>query len=316
MNWMKLFMPALFMSFADGDGVTDEGDKTDLNNKGDKGDAGAGDEGDKGDTGDDKSGKTESWADGLDDNFKTDPTLTKFKSVNDLAKSYKELESKLGKDKIVSPKDDWGDDDWAEFYNATGRPEKAENYEFSKVEFPEGMKAQEDNTAYQAMAHKHGLSQKQADGMYADFMQGEIDKYNAAAEKNKVSREEAETELRKDWGEAFEKNAKIAEKTFLENANEGAIEKFKKEGWGNDPDMVRLFAKLGLERSEDNLGEGKPPEGVLTPAEAQKKIAEVNGNTAHPYWLKDHPEHKFAKEQMESWYKMAHPEEASDIITE
>jgi len=278
---------------------------------------GGDDDGAKGDKTDDSKGDDKNWTSSLDEDVRQDPSITKFKNPNDMAKSYKHLESKLGKDKIVKPQDTWTENEWNEFYDSTGRPKDSKEYKLTEVELPEGMESTgEDMGVYKDAFHKAGLSQKQADGLYQNYVGVEKLKFEADIKTATEAKENAQNQLRKDWGKAYDKNIKLAETTFMSLADTEAKELFVKEGFGNNPSIIRMFAKIGAERSEDNIGEGKREEGVLTPDEANKKIAEVNGNKEHPYWIKGHPEQKFAKEQMEAWYAMAHPEEKSDVVSD
>jgi len=256
------------------------------------------------------------WTGNLDEDLRDDPSITKFKTPNDLAKSYKNLESKLGKDKILAPKDDWTEKEWGAFYKASGRPDTHDGYQLTSVELPEGMTLAEDNSAFQQMAFNRGLNQAQADGLYKDWVAARVDDFNSAKTTAEEARTTASTELRKEWGAKYEKNLKLAERTFMENASEELKAAFNREGWGNNPDMIKLFAKLGQERSEDTIGETLKTEGLLTPDEAQAKINKVMGDKKNPYWNKEHPEHQGMQDQMDGWFKMAHPENNADVIND
>ena len=261
----------------------------------------------------DKGGEEKSWTDDLDPEYRDDPSISKYKSANEMAKGVKNLVSKLGADKIASPKDDWTKEQWAEFYDSTGRPAE---YNFEAVSVPEPMQGDDGGDIFKEMAHEHGLSQKQAEGIFQTYLNKANENIEKAKTEQAEQRVEARTELRKEWGAKYPANMKLASKTFMEEATEEQKAKFIKYGWADDPDVIKLFAKLGGERSEDVIGDGTIADGVKTPDEAQQAIAEIKGNKEHPYFIKGHPEHEIAKARMDELYAQAYPEEKSDVITE
>lgn len=303
----------------DGDATAKaEADKIAAEAKAAEGKDGDGDADGKGNKSGDQGSKAESWHGQLDEEYRQDPSITKYKTPNDMAKGLKNLVGKLGADKIVAPKEDWGQEQWDEFYNAAGRPAAPDGYKITEVEAPEGMKQGIETEKFMEIVHKRGLSQEQADGLYQDMFEIQKDRYDEAMKANTEAMESAENVLRKEWGAAFEKNVKLSEKTFMALANDAAKAKAEKEGWGNDPDMIRLFADIGRERSEDNLGDGKAIDGVLTPDEAKAKMDAIKGaamaDPLHPYVNKQHPEHDALVAQMDDWAKMAYPEEDPSVI--
>ena len=320
---------AMIMPFADGDGggdgggddkggdksgdISDNRDVEDLNNrnKGDGDDDKGGD-----DKGDDKGDKGGNWYDSLEPEYRDDESIKKYGSLTEFAKGHKNLVSKLGKDKIVKPKEDWEEGDWTEFFNEIGRPEKADEYKLPDVEIPDNVKIIGDDKQYKELAHKHGLTAKQAGDLYKDFMEMQKTVALETIAENKQAMEDAETALRKEWGKAYDTKVKLATDAFKTHASEADAEAFVKKGYGNDPAIIKVLANMASKLSEDNLGDTKHVEGALTPAEAQKKINQVMGNLKSPYFDASHPEHDDIKEQMDAWHKMAHPEKETDTITE
>ena len=116
---------------------------------------------------------------------------------------------------------------------------------------------------------------------------------------------EAETQLKKDFGAAYDQRVELAKTTIRSFADEDAIEALE-EGLGNDPRMVKLFAKIGEAISEDKLKGSKP---IYTPTEAQSEIDSIMGNPDHPYHKKDHPGHAAAVEKMKLLYSQVYPAE-------
>src|SRR6185437_3686507 len=90
------------------------------------------------------------------------PTLTKFKDLPSLAKSYAELEKSYGSS-LRMPAPDAPQEERDAFYSKLGRPESPDKYE---IKFGEGV-AVDDKLlgSFREAAHKLGLSQQQAQAL-------------------------------------------------------------------------------------------------------------------------------------------------------
>ena len=75
------------------------------------------------------------WKASLSEDLRNDPSLSSISDVGSLAKSFVHAQRMVGADKVAIPKDDASPDDWNEYYNRLGRPEK---YEISKPQLAEG----------------------------------------------------------------------------------------------------------------------------------------------------------------------------------
>jgi len=89
-----------------------------------------------------------------------------------LVRNTVQLENMLSNDKLPLPKPGDGPEAWDRVHDALGRPEEA------KYVLPDGLEMPEDQQApIDAVFHKAGVSQRQADSMYQDIaqiMQGQI----------------------------------------------------------------------------------------------------------------------------------------------
>ena len=229
------------------------------------------------------------FLDTLNEENRGNPSLQKFKDVNNLAKSYTHLERMVGADNMARPAENWSDDQWGEFYNASGRPEAPTNYEISL----EGKLGDSTLEAFRESAHEAGLNNKQAQTI-ASFMDGsleqmEVERYDHA----ETLLQEGVAELKQEYGQAFEQQLQLANgaaRQLLGNKTEilNEIELADGRLLGDHPDIIRMFSAFAKEIGEDKIV-GEPTELVMTADEAGRKIPEIMASG--PYKDHRHPEH-------------------------
>lgn len=237
----------------------------------------------------------ENWKEALPEDLKTDPSLSSIMDIQSLAKSYIHGQKMIGRDKIVIPDKFATDEDWSKVYQKLGVPESADKYEF-KV--PEGM--DEDFVkGFKDLAVKNGILPKQADKLF-EFYNSHVDKVisNNEAENKRIF-EESVNGLKKEWGQGYERKLQAASGLFNQIADEESKKVFNESGLGNNPVVIKMFAKLAEQMGEDKFVNANNIGSVgLTPSEAQQKINDIYGNKDHPYYNKSHPSHKDALNEM------------------
>ncbi len=111
----------------------------------------------------------ENWPSKAPEGFeelRDDETLPRSKNIWELAKSHVKLRKKLSVDKMPRPTDKWGEDDWNEFYDASGRPSTAADFNIKRADgISEEVMPQKEIDGYQDLFHKIGLNQKQVDAI-------------------------------------------------------------------------------------------------------------------------------------------------------
>ena len=171
---------------------------------------------------------------------------TKFKTKGDLAKSYLELQKKLG----VWPGENASEEDKAQFFARIGRPETADAYEIDFSEVPDGFIDKDKAIAdIKKSAYEAGLSAVQAKKLAASTAATLKQQVAALADARKT----ADTELRKEWGEHYDDNLALVGKVVNEYGGDGIVHFLDKTGAGNNPDFIQMMAKLGQALSEDTL---------------------------------------------------------------
>jgi len=244
------------------------------------------------------------WVNLLEDDYKNHPSIKKFKDLNGLAKSYLELSSFIGKKKIPLPGKDAKPEEWEFVWNALGRPESPDKYELPELKLPEDHPGIDENLLkeFKQTAHKIGLNNNQVKSLlewWADLeTRGLTDLSNLYQEEM----EEAETKLRQEWGSAYETKLNLAKKV-LQQFGDDEVKQLLDSGAGNDPAIIKMFAKIGEAMSEGNLIKGKST-FTLTPEEAEAEIRKILGDKNHPYFDKSHPEHELAIKRMFELHQM------------
>lgn len=226
----------------------------------------------------------------------------KFKSLPDLWKSYRTLERiNSSGNKVAIPGDASTEAEWNAFYEKLGRPASEDKYE---VAVPDPLKAivSEDGLKeFRSAAFKAGLNGKQVKAV-TDYYFGTVAKANEAAEQQKTQRlQEAESELAKEWGPKdgakWKENVALAEKGAALAGLTPDVLKATPE-LSNNPHFIRAMAKVAQTVKEgptaNNRGDGSGGFG----GDVQTQIRAIMDDRKHPYWVKDHPDHKKAIEHM------------------
>ena len=239
----------------------------------------------------------------IPEEYKEEKALQNFSNMNDFVKSYLHSQKLVGVDKIPVPTKLATEEDWNAVYEKLGRPNSAEGYKYN---LPENSQVDENTLkAFSEEAYKLGLLPKQAEGIinYYNKMGEAADASNNA--KLETSKLEAETELRKEYGPAYDLKVAAAKNLatntlgadFLRNTKlaDGSI-------LGNNPNVVRAFADLAEKLSEDTIVQGDTP-STMTIKEIDREIEELTSEGS-PYWNKSHINHKKAVQEVQSLYEL------------
>lgn len=254
-----------------------------------------------GEPGDDK------FYSGWSEEMKGHPSIQKFENAEALGKSYVELEKKIGAKGVLLPGKDAKPEEVAKFYNALGRPEKADGYAFTDIDgLDDRLKpSAEDKKAFMEAAHAAGLSQAQAERVrkwYYETQQARLKTFDDEAT-NEFNA--AKTKLNQEWGAKYKENEALANRVLNQFLDKDSASRLT-EKMGNDPGLIKLLANVGSKLSEDTLG-GKGGGPVLSVEEARGKINEIYANPNHPYHRAGDPLHDEAFTEMTSLYKQAYP---------
>jgi hypothetical protein len=199
------------------------------------------------------------WMDQLKGDLKDSDSLRKFESASDLAKSYVELEGKLGN--AVTLSEEPTEEELSRVRSLLGVPENEEGYDFSDVDLPEGFTlndvAKEDLSKF---AKSNDMTVTQAKAVLQRMADREAAAVKEARRVIKENREKAETALRKELGADYDKVLKGGQRLVQEYGDEELAQQLKETGFGNSPAMVKFLGNVSAAFSEAEAPRGDAPD--------------------------------------------------------
>ena len=152
-----------------------------------------------------------SWLDNFSEEYRENPNIAKYSSLDEMAKGLINQASLIGKKGLVRPGEDATKEEWNNFYNSIGRPETADSYEYKAIEGapdadPERL------SAFKEFSHSKGFTQEQ----FNDLIEYQYNQEVAVKEQLEAQAEEeakiTKNDLMKEWGPKFDDNLRVANK--------------------------------------------------------------------------------------------------------
>ena len=228
--------------------------------------------------------------------------------IEDLGKSYMNLEKLLGREKVPLPQSDEDEDGWTRWYQAAGRPEKPDDYEFERPELPEGLPYDEDTEkAYRNWVHANGLNKKQAKALYEGFVKQSVERHAAWQGHQKEMQAKAQMELQRKYGGQYEAKISKARAALKKYTDEAYFKYLDESGLGNDPRLIDAWIKVGDELAGDERLKGNV-QPTTTVADVDKVIREFRTKNEKALFDATHPGHAAAVQELQGLYKMRHAE--------
>lgn len=248
------------------------------------------------------------WRESLPEDLRSDPSLKDYVDVAGLAKSHVHLNKMVGMDKIPVPNKHATDEDWQVVYDRLGRPKSAADYQ---VEGIEGIDESYLNS-FKEQAHKLGLLPQQVEGVlkyYTDLAQ---QSQESSVQDLEVYKQQAEQELRKEFGKAYEDKIQKASNIAMDLLGPQTLNEVRLadgRALGDHPDLIKAFVKISDMIGEDKAI-GQPRQMSLTPDDAKKRIRDLTADGS-PYWNKGHVNHGEAVKEVQDLYEYAYPQETN-----
>lgn len=253
-----------------------------------------------------------SFLDGIDTSIRNDPSISKFKNVNDLAKEHVNLQSLIGRKGVVLPKDGDPEEVWNNYRKEMNIPIDSSGY----VEGIEELGDFENKLA--EIAHKSNMSKKQFDEILSGYGEYYDSAYKKADQEASQLTEENIGKLKEEWGRAFDAKTNIGSSALntLTNGNAKKIAEIQlADGTvlGNNPDFIKIMAAVGESYQEKGLLDGVQTTGAqMSPEEAQRKLSALMSDFEKQAILFNsdfHPGKEELVKERERLLKFAYPED-------
>lgn len=232
-----------------------------------------------------------------------------WKTTDDVVKSYRNLESQIGTDKLSLPAEGSDLAEW-DGWSRLGTPETADGYELN---VPQGYENySEDLSAwFRQEAHAAKIPAAMAQRMHDSFVERMMGQENDMVLDQQRTFEEWNGELKKEYGNAYDEKVGLARRAVRAFGSEELTGLLDESGLGNHPEMIRAFAKIGAELSSGQQFKDAETSGSfgMTPEEARAEISRIRANPA--LMDKTSPENKVLNDRLTQLYEFAHPDQAA-----
>ena len=222
------------------------------------------------------------WFAGIQDqNVRTWVEAKGFKDPLAAAESAYNLEKLMGFDRagktIVMPDENASPEVKQAFLQKLGVPDKPEGYGFKA---PEGADDSFAKMAAQWM-HKNNVPAKAAEGIMQEWEQFVSSKQTEQQTAFAAQSERDMAGLKTEWGQAYDQNLELGRRAALQfipgSGEERAATLNKLEQALGTSGLLKLMANIGQGLGEHKMVQGGGS-GVMTPAQAQQRIAELKSN--------------------------------------
>lgn len=235
----------------------------------------------------------------ISEDLKLEKSLSSFKDVNSLAKSYVELTKKLGK-RI----DELSPEELTSVYKKFGVPEKPEGYEIkTDIESvdPDFVKT------FTSKAKEFGLSKDSASKLFDWYTKDQLEARQQYEESIKLQSVNNIESLKKEFGVAFDERVALANRAVNTLGGDELRKVLVEANLGTNPIIIKALSEIGKLYMEDKDA-GNINNAKLTPttSEVEMKIkeklldVEFKNILSNPF----HPKYSSAKEEMDKLFDM------------
>jgi len=240
------------------------------------------------------------WFSELPEELQSNAQITKYGSVEDLARGKLNADSVIGMEKMPVPSADADPEIWNDVYTKLGRPETSDQYKWKGIGDTDPDPVLTNVVA--PKLHALGMLTHQQEGLNEVWndIQSEAAAQNEAAWDDYQT--EQEQQLRREWGNGFDDNKKAAQavvRQFSDDAVADAL--FDDKTLGNNAGFLMFLNNVSKAMSEDKVS-STGNTGLRSAADIHKEIkdrtvadsAYMNGND---------PRHKQEVQEITALYK-------------
>lgn|SRR5574338_321048 len=258
---------------------------------------------------------TNPFLDSLPEDLRTEPCLSSFKDLGDMAKSYVNAQKMIGGSIrmpsadasleerqafyeklrgrpdiaiLPDPQDEAGIN---EFWNRLGRPEDPDKY---VLQIPDNLPIPIDNNIvneFKGLAHSLGLNNVQADALVQYRIQEDLNRYKAFNE----SKASTFNLLKERWGQNFDSKLKAAKELVSKYGDQykAQVEELFHSPAGNNPIVLMMAAELAATYKENPSIDGTGVRSMdVTPEQARTILSNMRRDRNDPLHISGHKDHQ------------------------
>lgn len=248
------------------------------------------------------------WRSTLPQELQEDASIKKFTDVSSMARAYVNAQKLIGGDKIPVPSKHATEEDWKQVYHKLGLPEKKEDYKVAKKEG--SMLDDQFLAQYVDKAYEYGVLPQQAQKLAEWFDEANGQAMTQAQQQYEAKVAQGLEDLKKEWGEGYRKKMVGAFKVAEKFGGPEFVDYLDKTKLGNDVNLIKFLSKFADNAMAEGsiIGADESAPGAMTPAEAQAEVNKIMANRQHPYYLKAHPGHKAAVDEVAQLFAQIKPD--------
>lgn len=238
----------------------------------DQGNNDAGDQGDQG-------GEAH-WTSGLENvDHRNNATLKKYDTQEAANNGHLQLQSSMGMDKQVWPKDANDTERWAEVNARLGVPEKSDGYNLGLVDNPDGIQLL-DRAKFQENMHQAGAPQAVAEKIWDSYHNGIKEGYADAKKAFQDNIDTSKAALMAEWGESYEAKVQMGNNVIEVMGNTQEQKDALTVSLAQSSDGIKFLADIGALLKESSVGGFQENTTfTLSPAEARVEIDRIRGSS-------------------------------------
>lgn len=224
----------------------------------------------------------QSWLSSIPENLRDNEAFKGIEKSSDAWQEFVDLKVNSA-NSVKIPGEDATDEERTSFLDKLGRPETPDKYSFTKPDdISDDLYSKEEEQVFKEAFHSVGLTDTAAKTLWS--------KYYEMAAKGKADQEQAKktefdkavNSLKDEWkGDTFKKNTEIAHRVFTnvfkDDETKKAATKFFEDtkvnglSLGDNPMMLKVFARLGQLMGDDFIGMGN--NGNSTGGDSEENLA-------------------------------------------
>jgi hypothetical protein len=228
-------------------------------------------------------------------------SIQKFKSPQDLAKSYINLEKLLGKNRIPIPEKP---EDYETVYKTLGKPETPDEYQLPQEVIDLYQGSEQELNKIKEMMHSADILPQQAEKLLSIYAQEESQRLQQIYSSLEAKKNEATQKLQNEWGDRFDENMQRAAAVYS-HFDDDIKQVIDNSGLGADDRFVKFLSYVGNFMTEgDNLVDSQAAYQVQA-ENAQRELDMILNDKTHPYWNQHAgKQHTEAVKQVQELYRI------------